>query len=86
MLFRRAFLAPDEASVRELVLARNVKTPSLFTVNYFLRFHAAAGKGMVVEQTICDSLNKFAEWFFAGFARVTDTEINKERIEAKSTA
>jgi hypothetical protein len=31
-----------------------------------------------MEQTTCDSLNTFVEWFFAGFTRVTDTEINKE--------
>ena len=42
--------------LRELVPAKNVKTPDLFTVKDFLRFHAAAGKGMVVEQTTCDSL------------------------------
>ena len=52
--------------------------PDLATVKDFLRFKAAAGKGMIVEQTTCDSLNTFAEWFFAGFTRVTDTEINKE--------
>jgi hypothetical protein len=52
-------------------------------VKDFLRFKAAAGKGMIVEQTTYDSLNTFAEWFFAGFTRVTDTEI--KRTEAKST-
>ena len=77
MLFRRAFLLPMNAVVRELVLAKNVEAPDLVTVKDFLRFHAAAGKGMIVEQTTCDSLNTFAEWFFAGFTRVTDTEINK---------
>src|SRR2546421_7167085 len=70
--------APDEAAVRELVLAKNVEAPDLATVKDFLRFKAAAGKGMIAEQTTCDSLNTFAEWFFAGFTRVTDTEINKE--------
>jgi hypothetical protein len=70
--------APNEAVVRELVLAKNVEAPDLATVKDFLRFKAAAGKGMIVEQTTCDSLNTFAKWFFAGFTRVTDTEINKE--------
>jgi hypothetical protein len=55
-----------------------VEAPDLATVKDFLRFKAAAGKGMIAEQTTCDSLNTFAEWFFAGFTRVTDTEINKE--------
>jgi hypothetical protein len=49
-----------------------VEAPDLATVKDFLRFKAAAGKGMIVEQTTCDSLNTFAEWFFAGFTRVTD--------------
>ena len=70
--------APDEAVVRELVLAKNVEAPDLVTVKDFLRFHAAAGKGMIVEQTTCDSLNTFAEWFFAGFTRVTDAPTNEE--------
>ena len=57
--------APDEAVVRELVLAKSVEAPDLATVKDFLRFKAAAGKGMITEQTTCDSLNTFAEWFFA---------------------
>jgi hypothetical protein len=68
--------APDGAAVRELVLAKNVEAPDLATVKDFLRFHAAAGKSTIVEQMTCDSLNTFAEWFFAGFVRVTDTPIN----------
>ena len=56
--------APDEAAVRELVLAKNVEAPDLATVKDFLRFKAAAGKGIIAEQTTCDSLNTFAEWFF----------------------
>ena len=41
--------APDEAVVRELVLAKNVEAPDLATVKDFLRFKAAAGKGMIAE-------------------------------------
>jgi hypothetical protein len=54
--------APDEAVVRELVLAKNVEAPDLATVKDFLRFKAAAGKGMIVEQTTYDSLNTFADF------------------------
>ena len=39
---------------------------------------AAAGKGMIVEQTTCDSLNTFVEWFFAGFGLVTSESSNNE--------
>ena len=53
----------------------------------FLRFHVVAGKGMIMEQTTCDSLNTFVEWFFAGFTRVTDILTNeKGRSEVYNTS
>jgi hypothetical protein len=78
MLLRKDFLFPDEAAVRELVLGKNVEAPDLATMKDFLRFKAATGQGMIMEQTTCNSLNAFAEWFFAGFTRVTDTPTNEE--------
>ena len=36
--------APDEAVVRELVLAKSVEAPDLATVKDFLRFKAGAGE------------------------------------------
>ena len=69
----RGLPIPDEAAVRERLLRENVEAPDLATVKDFLRFQAATGQGMIVEQTTCDSLNTFAEWFFAGFTRVTGT-------------
>jgi len=59
--FQKDLPAPDEAAVRELVLAKNVEAPDLATVKDSLRFKAAAGKGMIIEQTTYDSLNTFAE-------------------------
>jgi hypothetical protein len=47
-------------------------------VKDFLRFHAATSKGKIQEEVTCDSLNTFAEWFFAGFSRVTDTPTNDD--------
>jgi hypothetical protein len=67
---------PDEAAVRKLVLAKNVEAPDLATVKDFLRFQAAASKGLIADKITDDSLNTFAEWFFAGFTRVMDTPIN----------
>jgi hypothetical protein len=64
---------PDEAATREQVLGRNVEAPDLATVKDFFRFHAATSKGKIVERPTSDSLNTFAEWFFAGFERVTGT-------------
>jgi len=61
---------PDEAAVREQVLRENVEAPDLATVKDFLRFQAATSKGKIQEEVTCDSLNTFAEWFFAGFSRV----------------
>ena len=64
---------PDEAAVRERVLRKNVEVPDLAAVKDFLRFHAATSKGKIAEIMTCDSLNTFAEWFFAGFSRATGT-------------
>jgi len=69
---------PDEAAVREQVLRENVEAPDLATVKDFLRFQAATSKGKIQEEVTCDSLNTFAEWFFAGFSRVTDTPTNDD--------
>src|SRR5256885_3152725 len=69
---------PDEAAVRERVLRKNVEAPDLATVEDFLRFQAATSKGKIREEVTSDSLNTFAEWFFAGFSRVTDTPTNDD--------
>ena len=53
--------ALDEAVVGELILAKNVDAPDLATVKDFFCFKAAAGKGMIMEQTTYDSLNTFTE-------------------------
>jgi hypothetical protein len=39
---------PDQAAVRERVLAKNVEAPDLATVKDFFRFCAATGKGNIV--------------------------------------
>jgi hypothetical protein len=64
---------PDEAVARERVLGKDVEAPDLATVKDFLRFHAATSKGKIVERPTSESLNTFAEWFFAGFERITGT-------------
>jgi hypothetical protein len=48
-----------------------------------LRFHAATGKAMVMENMTCNSLNMFAECFLAGFTYVTD--VKTKETDAKST-
>jgi hypothetical protein len=70
----------DQAAVRERVLAKNVKVPDLATVKDFFRFRAATGKGKIVTKITCDTLIAVAEWFFAGFTCVTDTQINEDEV------
>lgn len=40
---------PDEAAVRELVLAKNIEAPDFATIKDFLRFQAAAVPGMTMQ-------------------------------------
>ena len=75
---QKGFPVPDEAAVRKQVLWKNVEAPDFATVKDFLRFYAATSKGKIQEEVTCDSLNTFAEWFFAGFSRVTDTPTNND--------
>lgn len=42
------------------------------------RFHPIPRRGKIVELPTADSVNTFAEWFFAGFTRVTGTQTNAE--------
>lgn len=54
--------------------------PDLATIKDFIRFHVAAGTGTIDKEgrLTVDSTNTFAEWFFAGFARVTGNAIDEE--------
>jgi hypothetical protein len=65
--------APDEDTVREQCLGKGVEAPDLATVKDFLRFRAASGRGLIDKKITADSLQTFAESFFAGFTRVTGT-------------
>lgn len=53
----------------------------LATIKDFLRFIASVSDGIIDDETelvTVDSMNTFAEWFFAGFARVTGNRIEEE--------
>lgn len=53
----------------------------LATIKDFLRFIASVSDGIIDDDTelvTADSINTFAEWFFAGFARVIGNYIDKE--------
>jgi hypothetical protein len=64
--------------VRERYLGEGVDAPNVPTVKDFIRFSAAASRGKIVKLPTVDSINAFAEWFFAGFTRVTRTPTIKE--------
>jgi len=53
----------------------------LATIKDFLRFIASVSDGIIDDETelvTADSMNTFAEWFFAGFARVTGNRIEEQ--------
>ena len=55
--------------------------PDLATVKDFIRFYIATSKPQLNKEgkrPTADSINIAAEWFFAGFTRVTGTDTDKE--------
>jgi len=55
-----------------------VEAPDLGTIKDFFRFYIATSCGRIVAKPTVDSINTNAERFFAGFTRITGTEINEE--------
>lgn len=71
--------AVDACSTKARSLREGLPPPNLATIKDFLRFHVAISRGRIDdERTTVDSVNTFAEWFFAGFARVTGSLIGEE--------
>ena len=75
---QRGLPAPDEACARHHCLHQGVEAPDLATIKDFFRFHIATSCGRIVAKPTVDSINTNAEWFFAGFTRITGTVINEE--------
>ncbi len=69
---------PSEDIAKDRCLGNGVQAPDLATVKDFLRFHAATSRGKIVTKPTADSVTAFAEWFFAGFTRVTGTLTDAE--------
>ena len=59
-------------------LQKETPCPDLATTKDFLRFHIALSRGKIKNKTTVDSVKTFAEWFFAGFTRVTGTVISED--------
>jgi hypothetical protein len=69
---------PDEAAIREACLGKNVEAPNMVTIKDFRRFYILSSKGRLSKHVSVESIVSFAEWFFAGFLRVTGTDTKKE--------
>ncbi|OAG41485.1 hypothetical protein AYO21_04187 [Fonsecaea monophora] len=81
---QKALPPPDEETARRQYLGHNVTAPDLGTVKDFIRFYIDISKPQLDKEKkrpTADSINIAAEWFFAGFTRVTGTETDKERSE-----
>jgi hypothetical protein len=74
---------PDEETARRQYLRSGVAAPDLATVKDFIRFYIATSRPRLdAEKPTVDSVNTVAEWFFAGFTRVTGTDtVEEERSE-----
>jgi hypothetical protein len=70
--------APSEEAAREQCLRPGIEAPNLATVKDFIRFYIATSYPRLAEQPTIDSINTVAEWFFAGFTRVTGTGTDAE--------
>jgi len=80
---QRNLPAPDEACARHHCLHKGVDAPDLATIKDFFRFYIATSDGRIVAKPTADSINTNAEWFFAGFTRITGTPIDEgNRSEA----
>jgi len=73
---------PSEETARRQYLWPGVACPDLATVKDFIRFYIATSNPRLDERPTVDSVNIVAEWFFAGFTRVTGTDtVEEERSE-----
>jgi hypothetical protein len=73
---------PTEETAREQCLRPGAEAPDLVAVKDFLRFYITTSHPRLAEKPTADSMNTVAEWFFAGFTRVTGTETDaKQRSE-----
>jgi len=69
---------PNEEMARQHWLHPSVAAPDLKTVKDFIRFYIATCRPQLADVSTVDSINTVAEWFFAGFTRVTGTDTNEE--------
>src|SRR6266480_5629935 len=69
---------PEIDTVREDCLGEGVPAPDIEKVKDFLCFYIATSKRKIDQRFTVDSVNTHAEWFFAGFSRVTGAPTDKD--------
>lgn len=69
---------PSEEMAREQCLRPGITAPDLVTVKDFIRFYIATSRPQLASVPTADSINTVAEWFFAGFTRVTGADTAEE--------
>jgi hypothetical protein len=75
---QRRLPPPDEDSARERCLRSGAEAPDLATIKDFLRYYASSSDPRIDQEYMTpNSLGTVAEWFFAGFARVTGTSVKE---------
>ena len=72
----------DHETVRARVLCPSAPAPSTVNVKDFFRFYVKQSKGLINKHASVESVVTNAEWFYAGFTRVTGTPtLDKDRTE-----
>ena len=69
---------PTVQAAHEHCLRVGVAAPDLATVKDFFRFYIATSSPKIANVPTVESINTVAEWFFAGFTRVTGTDTDEE--------
>jgi hypothetical protein len=68
----------NEVDVHAQCLRRGIEVPDLATVKDFFRFYIATSRPIIDDLPTADLIRSIAEFFFAGFTRVTETAVPKE--------
>jgi hypothetical protein len=69
---------PTEEMARAECLRLGAPAPSLENVKDFMRFNISISRLVIAQKPTVDSMNTVAEWFFAGFTRVTGTDTEED--------
>ncbi|KAL9022227.1 MAG: hypothetical protein Q9185_000627 [Variospora sp. 1 TL-2023] len=74
---RRHLPLPDEEMAREDCLRPDNAAPDIVMAKDFIRFYIATSTPKLTNKPTLGSINTVAEWFFAGFTRVTGIDTDE---------